>query len=195
MKPLRPLPAALALIALTACSDQRPDLGALGEPQLVAQLSQVAPPGARPGSCWGKDATPAVIETVTHRAMLQPAEVLSDGTIVRPPIYKTETRQDIVRPRRETWFETPCKATMTPEFIASVQRALAVRGHFHGTANGEMDARTRAAVRRYQAPQGLDSGILSLAAARALGLVAMERDRADGAAPAPEQTGPVANSL
>lgn len=36
--------------------------------------------------------------------------------------------------------------------------------------------RTRAAVRRYQKPQGLDSGILSLAAARKLGLVALERD-------------------
>jgi peptidoglycan hydrolase-like protein with peptidoglycan-binding domain len=38
-----------------------------------------------------------------------------------------------------------------------------------------MDARTRAAVRAYQKPEGLDSGILSLAAARRLGLVAVER--------------------
>jgi peptidoglycan hydrolase-like protein with peptidoglycan-binding domain len=43
-----------------------------------------------------------------------------------------------------------------------------------------MDNRTRAAVRRFQKPQGLDSGILSLAAARKLGLVAIKLDETSG---------------
>jgi len=173
MTPIRFLLCAMALIGLTACGSSGPDLGALGEPE-VTRFSQVAPPGADPGTCWGKDVTPAIIETVTHQVMLQPAEVRADGTVTGPAIYRTETRQDIVRERKETWFLTPCPTAMTPEFIASVQRALTARGLYKGNISGEMNASTRAGVRRYQKPQGLDSGILSLAAARKLGLVAVE---------------------
>lgn len=173
MIPIRPLFCAVALAGLTACAPGGADLGALGEPE-VTRMTQMAPPGADPGSCWGKDVTPAVIETVTHQVMLQPAEVLADGTVTRPAIYKTETRQEIVRERKETWFETPCPPLLTPDFVASLQRALSVRKLYRGPVTGRVDARTRAAIRRYQKPQGLDSGILSLAAARKLGLVAVE---------------------
>jgi len=175
MKPIRPTLYATALSVLAACTTTPPNLGGLGEPE-VTRLSQVAPPGAAPGTCWGKNVTPAIIETVTNQVMLQPAEVMSDGRVTQPAIFKTETRQEIVRERRETWFLTPCAAQMTPEFIASVQRALGARGMYRGAVSGEMDATTRAAVRRYQKPQGLNSGILSLAAARKMGLVALERD-------------------
>ncbi|SDC32564.1 peptidoglycan-binding domain-containing protein [Ruegeria marina] len=163
---------AFALAGLAACSGALPDVEALAEPE-VSRFTAVAPPGAAPGTCWGKHVTPAVIETVTHQVLMQPAEVHSDGRVLRPAIYKTETRQAIVRERKETWFETPCQQDMTPDFIASVQRALAARGMYRGSVSGEMDSRTRAAIRRYQKPQGLDSGILSLAAARKLGLVSV----------------------
>jgi len=159
----------LATNLIAACGAPLPGAG---EPDVVQTLAQ-APPGAAPGTCWGKITTPAIIETVTDQILLQPAEVLDDGTVVAPAVYKTETRQAIVQERRITWFETPCAADLTPEFVSSLQRALKVRGHFRGAVSGEMDARTRAAVRRYQEPQGLDSGILSLAAARKLGLVAV----------------------
>ncbi len=171
--PTRFLLCALALSGISACGTVGPDRGALGEPE-VTRLNQTAPPGARPGTCWGKNVTPAIIETVTHQVMLQPAQVMVDGTVAQPAIYKTETRQEIVRERVETWFLTPCADTMTPAFVKSVQRALAARGLFGGTISGAMNAGTRAAVRRYQKPLGLDSGILSLAAARKLGLVAVE---------------------
>lgn len=168
--------AALAVGTLAGCQATMP---LTSEPE-VTRLFQEAPPGAAPGSCWGKTATPAVLETVTEQIMLQPAQVLADGTVVAPPVYKTETRQAIVKERRETWFETPCDAELTPEFVQSLQRALAARGLYRGAVSGEMDSHTRAAVRRYQKPEGLDSGILSLAAARKLGLVAIERPGADG---------------
>jgi len=173
MTPIRFLFCATALAGLAACDASSPSLGALGEPE-VTRLSQTAPPGAKPGTCWGKNVRPAIIETVTHQVMLQPAQVMADGTVSQPAIYKTETRQDIVRERKETWFLVPCADAMTPEFIASVQRALTARGLYRGDISGEMNASTRAAVRRFQKPQGLDSGILSLAAARKLGLVAVE---------------------
>jgi len=179
MIPIRPRLCAAALAVLTGCAPGPADLGALREPE-VSRMTQEAPPGAAPGSCWGKHVSPAVIETVTHQVMLQPAQVRADGTVSQPAIYKTETRQDIVQERRETWFETPCPAQLTPDFVASVQRALAARGLYRGPVTGQFDARTRAAVRRYQKPQGLDSGILSLAAARKLGLVAVELDGETG---------------
>lgn len=173
---IRTLTCAATLAALCGCAPLPADLGAAGEPQ-VTRLTQVAaPPGAPPGSCWGRHVSPAVIETVTDQVLLHPAEVLADGAVARPAIYKTETVQRIVRERTETWFETPCPEQMTPEFVASVQRALAARGLYRAPVTGAMDARTRTAIRRYQAPEGPDSGILSLAAARRLGLVAVARD-------------------
>jgi Putative peptidoglycan binding domain len=175
MKSLRPFFCVFALTAFSACALGSPDLGALGEPD-VTRLNQTAPPGAEPGSCWGKEVTPAIVETVTHQVMLQPAQIHSDGTMLQPGIFKTETRQAIVRERKETWFQRPCDNEMTVEFVSSLQRALSARDLYRGKINGEMDNRTRASVRRFQKPLGLDSGILSLAAARKLGLVAVKTD-------------------
>lgn len=153
--------------------------GLAPEPALV-QTHEQAPPGAPEGSCWGKDVTPAVIETVTDRVLVQPAEVQADGTVLSEPVYRLETRQAIVRERRELWFQTPCDDQLTPDFLASLQRALKARGFYRGAISGQMDPRTRRAIRRFQAPQGLDSSILSLTAARKLGLVAVERDTDSG---------------
>ncbi|MCZ4353055.1 peptidoglycan-binding domain-containing protein [Roseovarius aestuarii] len=158
-----------ASLPLSACDTAPPS----GEPDVVQTLAE-APPGAAPGTCWGKVVTPAVIETITDQILMQPPEVLSDGAVTAPAVYKTETRQAIVQERKVTWFETPCAADLTPEFVSSLQRALKARGYYRAGINGEMDTRTRAAVRRYQKTEGLDSGILSLAAARRLGLIAVD---------------------
>ena len=162
-----------ALAALCACEAMDPVTRAEPEP---FRTRMEGPPNAEPGKCWGRDTTPAVFETVTENILLQPAEIGSDGTVRSAPVYKTETRQAIVRERTDIWFETPCEADLTPEFISSVQRALAARGFYRGMVTGAMDARTLRAIRAFQAPQGLNSAILSTAAARQLGLVAVERD-------------------
>jgi len=151
-----------------------PSVAQLSEPVLSVSR-QPAPPNATPGTCWGQDATPAVIETVTEQIMLQPPEIGTDGSVANQAIYKTETRQEIVKERQEIWFETPCDAQVPADFIATLQRALKARGMFRGAVTGEMDFRTRRAIRQFQKPQGLDSSILSLAAARKLGLIAVER--------------------
>ncbi|ABN77102.1 peptidoglycan-binding protein [Cereibacter sphaeroides] len=72
------------------------------------------------------------------------------------------------------WFEAPCPDLMTPERIATLQRALEARGLYAGEITEELDTRTRSGIRKLQAPLGLDSDRLSLAAARALGLVPIE---------------------
>lgn len=166
----------LALLVLSQCTSDGMPVTMAGYPSAedaVLNL-EVGPPSALPGSCWGKDTTPARIETVTEQILLHPAEILTDGTVTHPAVYKTETRQQIVKERREIWFETPCSHALTPDFIASLQRALEARGVYRGPINGQMDRRTRRAVHAFQEPQGLDSGTLSLAAARKLGLVAIE---------------------
>ena len=163
----------LAALALGACQAGLPDMPA---PERVSTRNE-APPWAEPGTCWGKDETPAVIETVTEQVILEPAELVEpaeDGSVARPAAYRTKTRQKIVTPRRDTWFETPCEEQLTPQFTASLQRALRARGHYHGPITAELDRRTRRAIRAYQMPQGLDSAMISLAAARQMGLVTVE---------------------
>lgn len=164
MMPFR-LPCLVLALALTACQPAPPGPD---RPSLVAE----APPGAAPGTCWGKKDTPAVIETVTEQVQLTPAETDATGRVLRPATYATVTRQAILQERVTTWYETPCADVQTPEFIASVQRALAARGLYTGQITARFDARTRAAIARYQAPLGLESDTLSLDSARRLGLVA-----------------------
>lgn len=173
-----PAPVTGVFVALCLLSGCGAPLSMSSEPDVVQRLD-TPPPGAAPGQCWGKHVSPAIVETVTEQILLHPAEILTDGTIAEPAIYKTETRQMIVRERQETWFETPCPADLTPQFNASVQRALKARGQYAGPVNGQLDHRTRAAIRAYQKKQGLDSGILSMAAARQMGLVAVPRDTLD----------------
>ena len=167
MMPFRLSCLALAL-ALAACQPAPPGPD---RPSLGAE----APPGAAPGTCWGKKDTPAVIETVTEQVQLSPAETDATGRVLRPATYATVTRQAILRERVTTWYETPCPDVLTPEFNSSLQRALEARGFYAGPITGEMDAATRQAVRRYQARQGPNSEVLSLNTARALGLVAVPR--------------------
>lgn len=161
-----------AFIALAGCAQLPPvaDITRLDEPRLKV-TRQPGPPNARPGACWGKHTRPAVIETATTQQLLTPARHDAEGRLIAPAEYETVTTSKVVVERQELWFETPCPETFTPEFVATLQRALKARQLFWGPVTGQMDARTRAAVRRYQSAEGLDSPILSLAAARRLGLV------------------------
>jgi hypothetical protein len=118
-------------------------------------------------ACWASDETPAVIETVTN-------QIAEDASETRDAGYRTEIRQEIVQPREQIWFRTPCEAELTPDVVATLQRALTVRGFYQAEPSGELDAATRAAIRAFQMPRGLNSDRLSLAAARELGVVAAD---------------------
>jgi hypothetical protein len=170
--------AALAALLLAGCGPQLPGSGPaadLGAGVIrAADLPPGGPAGAEPGSCWSRDETPARVETVTEQVLIAPEVTAADGTVQRPATWRTETRQRILREREALWFRTPCPELLTPEFLASLQRALAARGLFSGAVTGTMDGATRAAVRAFQRPRGLDSAVLSLEAARALGLVAFD---------------------
>ncbi|WP_226779181.1 peptidoglycan-binding domain-containing protein [Oceaniglobus trochenteri] len=153
----------------------RPDVSRFLEPELSASDRPV---GSDPNACYSQDVTPALIETVTEQVVEQPPELSKDGTLRRPATYRTVTEARIVKDRSDIWFQTPCPDELTPQFIASLQRALAARGLFAGRVSGVMDAETRQAVRRYQKAEGLHSGVISTAAAKRLGLAVYERDEA-----------------
>ncbi len=169
---------ALPLVALMGLAGCTPPAAENPADALLGSMLDT-PPGAPPGTCWGKIVSPALIETVTEQVLVEPARLAADGTVATPAIFRTETRQRIVTEREVTWFETPCPADLTPDIIASLQRALTVRGLYAGAVTGQIDRATSEAVRRYQAATGLDSPVLSLATARALGLVATPLDQLD----------------
>lgn len=165
----------LAALALTACAGSEGDVARadLGEEVVITDFT-LGPPGARPGACYGKDVTPAVIEQVTERVLVDEAEIGPEGNIITPAQYEERTSHQVVKGRDEIYFETPCPPRWTPDFIASVQRALSARGIYKGEVSGTLDHATRQAIRTFQVQNGLNSGILSTDNARALGLVELD---------------------
>lgn len=165
-------PALISVALLTGCSTATTSTSSPAQPPRQERL---APPGAPEGSCWHQNTSPAVVETVTEQVLVTDVQKNAEGEIITPAVFRTETRQEIVEPRRVSWIETPCPEALTPEFIASVQRALAARGFYNARITGYMDRTTRLALRRFQKASGLDSSTLSLATARHLGLIAVPR--------------------
>ena len=137
----------------------------------LAEDSAPPPAGAAPGTCFARDRSPAVIETVTDQVLVRAAATAPDGSAA-PAAYRTDTHQRIAEAPRDLLFETPCAARMTPELVATLQRALAARGLYAGPVDGRMTGATRAALRAFQKRRGLDSAILAIDSARALGLIA-----------------------
>lgn len=121
--------------------------------------------------CQVTDTTPAIVETETVQVVEIPAIVAEDGTTRMPAVYTTETRPKIVKDRQEITFDAVCEADLTPQFIATLQRALRARGYLATETTGVLDPETRRAVRAYQTEFGLNSDILSIRAAREMGLV------------------------
>ena len=170
--------AALAALCLpTACARPADPLlapHALGSGSLAGQLivsSAKSPPSQIPGQCWADAVTPAVFETSTTHELLRPSQPASPGHAARAAEYQTVTHQRILQDRRHVWFRTPCPDLITPDLIATLQRALLARGYYNGAIDGVMDAATSAALRRYQSQLGLDSETLALGTAQDLGLV------------------------
>lgn len=155
----------LAALGLASCGGPGPG------PELALGARGGSAPQARPGECWASEVTPAIIESVTEQTLVSPEVLGADGAVITPASYSTVTRQRMVQDRTEIWIPVPCPAMQTGDFIATLQRALKARGYYLLPLTGVMDAATAEAVRRFQAERGLDSPVLSLAAAQELGLI------------------------
>ena len=165
--------ALVSALVLAGCQATPTGRGDGGEEVVITDFAE-APPGARAGACYGKDVTPAVIEQVTERALVQEPQFGPEGNVITPARYEEHTTSQVVQGREEIYFETPCPPRWTPDFIASVQRALSARGLYAGAPDGVLSPATRQAIRAFQISRGLNSGILSTESARALGLVEVD---------------------
>lgn len=167
--------ALMSCLAIAACTAVPAGLATTDLSAGLLPATDATPPATPEGVCWARAVTPAVIETVTEQVMATAERRGPDGAVTEPATFRTETRQSIVTDRREVWFETPCAGVMGPEFLATLQRALKARGLYLEPLTGAIDAPTRAAIRAWQRPRGLDSDVLAMASARALGIVAAAR--------------------
>ncbi|KAA2311479.1 peptidoglycan-binding protein [Pseudooceanicola sediminis] len=159
------------VVLLGACTPQLPPFLPLG-PAEVTTLYDKRPAEAALHGCWDHD----------PQARLAPgAASPRPGSALFDSLSLTGTGASAIRlPARALphpvsasglSFRVPCPAQMTTERIATLQRALAARGLYDGPISGHMSAATRAAIRAYQGARGLDSDLLSLAAARQMGLI------------------------
>ena len=169
--------AILFALALAGCADPSAQVAGRADfsNDLIVRKEPGPPPGPA-GACWQADIRPAVIETVTEQVLLQPETAGPDGAVV-PAVFGTSTSQRIVSDRATVWFRAPCAGELTPDFIATLQRALKARGFYLLPLTGVLDGPTRDAIRRYQTSRGLDSDHISLAAARELGIIAADRSQ------------------
>lgn len=169
-RPFLSLITGAALFAVLSGCTPQPNATKLPDGAILMKPGE-RPKGGRIGACYGKDMTPAVIDTITETKQVSPARFSPDGsTIITPPQYETTTRQEVRAGGQLYYFEVPCPPAFTPDFIASLQRALQVRGFYDGDITSQLDATTRAAIRAFQLP-GFNSDILTLETARKLGLV------------------------
>lgn len=162
---IRPILTICAL-ALGGCIAQPPVSG-----------PDAADPRASVRRCMAEASLPARLETLTRQVQVAPAQHDAGGRVIAPARYRRDTVQRIVAPRRTITMETPCPETLTPDFIASLQRTLAARGLYRGPASGRLTRDTRSAVRAFQRGFGPDTDILTLEAARRLGLVPLSQEQ------------------
>ncbi len=158
---------------LLACAPQiavdAPQTGNLsGE---AIQMSGEGPPPGPDGTCWAHDLIPAVYETTTEQSLVTSERRDAAGNVVSPASYRSVSRLRILQDRRDIWFTAPCPEQVTPGFLATLQRALKARGYYKDDLTGVMDDATAEALRKYQAHNGLDSPLLSRAAAQQLGVL------------------------
>lgn len=149
--------AALLLIALPLLAACQPN--ASGSEVNRADAAETPLVTVPAEACWRTDRIPAVTETV----------FVEDETGTRVP------RDILRRPAEDRLFAVPCPEHMDADFTASLQRALTVRGLYSDAVTGSWNDATAEAVRRFQAPLGLNSAVLSLDAAQRLGLIAVPR--------------------
>jgi hypothetical protein len=106
--------------------------------------------------------------------LVQPEKRNTAGQLVSPAQYGTTRTQTIAKPRSVTKIDAVCPEDLTPEFIASLQRAFQARGLFSSTITGSMDTPTRHAILNFQTVRGIESATVMKATAQELGLVVID---------------------
>ncbi|MGB1213424.1 MAG: peptidoglycan-binding domain-containing protein [Pikeienuella sp.] len=155
------------------------------EYKMVKRRVEVTPATTR------EKVTPAVYKTVTKRVVDKPASTRTVdipavyGTVTKtveatpsvvqrteiPASYKTVKRTVEVAPARTVWTSVLCDVNTTPDVVRRLQTALKSQGHYNGKIDGDVGPATRRAIASYQNAQGVQSDILTIESARALGII------------------------
>lgn len=147
------------LVLIAACTGLD---GFGGPPQISrfaeAQIAPVRAENMQPDRCYA----------LSSRTEDTATRILTGADMVAEDMLDTDPQS--------FWFEALCPDALTPDLIASLQRALIARELLDGPADGQLTAATRAAVRAFQADDSVETSVLSLAAAKRLGLVPYDRD-------------------
>jgi peptidoglycan hydrolase-like protein with peptidoglycan-binding domain len=106
--------------------------------------------------------------------LVQPEKRDTAGQLVSPAQYGTTRTQTIAKPRSVTKIDAVCPEDLTPEFIASLQRAFQARSLFSSAITGSFDAPTRRAIVNFQSVRGVESTTVTKATAQELGLVVID---------------------
>ena len=153
------------MASLAACAAPAPPAPTSGTVQDTAEL---------PGRCYARTAPQTITTIATEQVMVLPETVSPDGSITSPPVFRNEDRP-VTRVVDEGMnFETLCPDELTPERVATLQRALKARLAYTGPISGAYDADTQAAVQAFQQPQGFDSPQIARTIALQLGIVASD---------------------
>ncbi len=111
---------------------------------------------------------PEVYET---RSFQKLASSASTTTTEIPAQYNTVTKRNLVTPGGFTeWREVVCSADITPGFYRQIQQALNDRGYDAGPVDGQVGARTKAALVKFQRDNNLPIGSMDIETLKALGV-------------------------
>lgn len=131
---------------------------------------------------------PGITKTVMKQVLVEPARIIEDRI---EPKYEMVEIQRLVAPEREERIEIPatyktveryvvtggtaqwvpilCETNASPQKIAEIQTALSDAGHAI-VVDGKFGPQTFAAMKAYQAEQGLPVGVLTVSTVERLGV-------------------------
>lgn len=131
---------------------------------------------------------PGITKTVMKQVLVEPARIIEDRI---EPRYETVEVQKLVAPQRQERIEIPatyklvdryvaeggtaqwvpilCETNASPQKIAEIQSALSDAGH-PIVIDGKFGPQTFAAMKAYQAEQGLPVGVLTVSTVKRLGV-------------------------
>lgn len=113
---------------------------------------------------------PAEYRTVVTSKLVTPAREVRTEV---PAEYATKTNTVTTSAAKSEWRQIVCETNATPAKLSEIQGALTKAGFSTGRTDGAIDAGTLAAVRKYQAANGLpvdNDRYINVATVRALGL-------------------------
>jgi hypothetical protein len=131
------------------------------------------------GRCFTRTARPTQTTIIQEQVLVVPEVRDANGTVTSPPVFRNITRPQTVEVGQGDRFETLCPPQYTPTLVATLQRALRVRGVYAGPINSTLDTATSAAISEFQQRSGRDSDVLDIAVARQLGVVTTPLDQLD----------------